>query len=188
MDAALLNQSNYIKSIEFKGRDVTLTIAGVKLEDLEDDKNVVKRKGVVYFVETKKGWIVNVTNTKALIAMFGRETDNWVGKKVTLFPEANSQSESGFAIRVRGSPDLPKDVTFTLKLARKSPREVTLKALGKNGKANGKAAPATSNSRAAAPPPQEPEPREPGVPDDEPPPSDPNEPPLFADEGEQPRA
>ncbi len=50
---------------------------------------------------------------------------------MVLFPEPNDLSESGFAIRIRGSPDLAADVTFNLKLARKKPKRVTLKTFSK---------------------------------------------------------
>jgi hypothetical protein len=44
---------------------------------------------VIYFAETKKGWILNKTNIKCLIALFGTETDDWLGKQVTVYPEKN---------------------------------------------------------------------------------------------------
>lgn len=131
MNAALLTPSKYIKAAEFLGQDVTYTIAGVKLEELVRDDNSKETKGVLALRETDKGWVINVTNCKCLIAMWGTETDTWIGKRVTLFPEANDNSESGVAIRVRGSPDLEQDVAFTLKLARKKPRQLVLKALGR---------------------------------------------------------
>lgn len=127
MHAALLTPSKYIKAVEFKGKDVTLTIKGVKLEDLEKEDNTTERKGVVHFDETAKGWVINVTNCRSLVQMFGNETDNWVGKQVTLYPEVNDSSPDGLAIRVRGSPHLPADKSFMLKLARKKPKRMTLR-------------------------------------------------------------
>jgi hypothetical protein len=84
-------------------------------------QDVKEARGLVYDRRDEEALGLNVTNVKSLIALFGRETNNWVGKKVTLFP-SQQQSDSGFAIRVRGSPDIAKDITFTLKLARKKPR------------------------------------------------------------------
>lgn len=134
MNAALLTPSKYIKAASLGGKDRTVTISGVKLEQLEKEDGSKETRGVIYIEETPKGWVLNVTNVKCLIALFGTETNDWVGKKVTLYPEVNDQSETGFAIRVRGSPNLTKDVTFTLKLSRKKPRKVTLKATGGNAK------------------------------------------------------
>lgn len=135
MDAGLLTPSKYIKAASFQGRDRTITITGVKLEELEREDGAKEMRGLISIAETPKRWVLNVTNVKCLIALFGRETDKWLGKKVTLFPQPNEMSESGFAIRVRGSPDIPKDITFSLKLARKKPKSITLKAIGKNGNA-----------------------------------------------------
>jgi hypothetical protein len=135
MDAALLTPSKYIKAIGFKGKDRTITITGVTLQEMEREDRTKETKGLISVAETPKQWILNVTNCKCLIAMFGRETDKWLGKKVTLYPAPNEMSESGVAIRVRGSPELEKDITFTLKLARKKPKSLTLKATGKNGHA-----------------------------------------------------
>lgn len=134
MDAGLLTPSKYIKAISFQGRDRTVTITGVKIEELEREDGTKEARGLISIAETSKRWVLNVTNVKCLIALFGRETDRWLGKKVTLFPQPNDMSESGFAIRVRGSPDIDKDVTFTLKLARKKPKQVTLKKIVANGK------------------------------------------------------
>ena len=142
MNAALLTPSKYIKAAEFNGRDVTLTITSVKIEELIREDNTKQKKGIIQFAKTDKGWVLNTTNVKCLIAMWGGETDNWVGKRVTLYPEVNDMSDTGFAIRVRGSPDLAKDLRFTLKLARKKPRPMVLKVTGQNaGKAGTQAEP-----------------------------------------------
>jgi hypothetical protein len=144
MNAALLMPSKYLKAAEFRGRDFTLTITRVVAAELDREDNTKEQLGVVYFAETKKGWILNKTNIKCMIAMFGAETDDWHGKQVTVYPENNEMSESGVAIRVRGSPDIAQDIPFTLKLARKKPRRVLLKKTPPRGQrpaANGKPAP-----------------------------------------------
>ena len=130
MNAALLNPSRFIKAVEFLGRDVTLMITSVAIEELEDDKSVKKKKGLIGFAKTEKLLVLNVTNIKCLIQMFGNETDGWLGKRVTLFPEPNRKSESGVAIRVRGSPDLAADVKFSAKIGRDARREFVLRKTG----------------------------------------------------------
>jgi hypothetical protein len=142
MDAALLTPSKYIKAAEFGGKDRLVTITGVKLEELEREDGTKEVRGLVSVLETTKRWVLNVTNVKCLVALFGRETDRWTGKRVVLFPAPNDMSESGVAIRVRGSLDIEKDVSFTLKLARKKPKQITLKAFGKPQRSGAAAAPA----------------------------------------------
>ena len=132
MDFDLLYPGRFLKSGEFKGRDVTLTMTGVELEDLPQDKGGDKARGIISFRETKKKLVLNRTNGEALKALFGRETDDWIDKKVTLYPAPYEGDET--CIRVRGAPHLTKPLTFELKLPRKKPISVTLIPTGKNGK------------------------------------------------------
>jgi hypothetical protein len=124
MDVSLLFPSRFLKSAEFKGRDVTLTIASIKLEELAVDGGGTKAKGIVGFAETPKLLVLNRTNSECLKGMWGRETDQWLGKRVTLFPAPFSDSftgEQSTAIRVRGSPDIAKSTTVEVRLSRKKP-------------------------------------------------------------------
>jgi hypothetical protein len=125
MDFDLLYPKRFMKAGMFGGRDVTLTISKIHKEVLEGDKGP-KNEAVVSFVERPQQLTLNVTNGHCLKAMFGRETDAWIGKRVTLYPLEYKSEHSDLAIRVRGSPDIASPVTFTLKLARKKSREVTL--------------------------------------------------------------
>jgi hypothetical protein len=71
--------------------------------------------------------------------MFGRDTGEWIGKRITVYPAKIESELADLAIRLRGSPDIEDDVTFTLALARKRPRAVTMKKTT-TGKPNGTAA------------------------------------------------
>ena len=129
MDWSLMFPSEYLKSAQFQGKDVTMTIESVALEELEGMTGK-KLKGIVKFRERPLKWVLNRTNASALVAMFGRETDSWVGKRVTLWPAPFTDPQTGepmTAIRVRGSPSIEADVSFELKLPRKKPVQVHLK-------------------------------------------------------------
>lgn len=133
MDAALLHPGRFIKSQEFKGEDVTYTIASITLEDFEDENKKVKTKGTIAFKEITKLWIINRTNSDCLKGMWGKETDNWIGKRVTLYPAPffdNFTKEHTTAIRVRGSPDLKEATTITVHLPRKKPVQVKMAKTG----------------------------------------------------------
>lgn len=129
MDFDKLFPNRFLKAGEFQGRDITMTIAAVKLEELEGAKGK-ETKAIVSFKERPKQLVLNKTNGLSLRAMFGRETDNWVGKRVTFYPAEIKFEDNDLAIRVRGSPDIAAPVTFELKLARKKPRSVTLQKTG----------------------------------------------------------
>jgi len=117
--------SRFLKAGLFGGRDVTLTISKIALEELEGDKGK-ETKAIVSFVERPMQLVLNKTNGLCLKAMFGPETGAWIGKRVTFFPASVSFGDSDIAIRVRGSPDLEKNVTFDLVLPRKKPKSTTL--------------------------------------------------------------
>lgn len=134
-----LYPGRFIKSGDLKGKDWTLTIARVYREELEGAKK--ERKGVLAFQETQKELVLNRTNGECIKAMFGRSLPGWIGKRITIYPAKIQSEMADQAIRLRGSPDIEHDVTFTLSLARKKPRPVTLKKTA-TGKAAPKAAPA----------------------------------------------
>jgi hypothetical protein len=120
-------KGDYIAAVEFDGKTPTLTIDHVKVVQLEDDKGATKSRPVVYFHETKRGWVLCKTTALALSAMFTPETDTWTGKKVTLHAvDVQVGRETKPGIRVKGSPDLNADVVFELKLPKKKAQTVRL--------------------------------------------------------------
>lgn len=140
MDYGVGFLGQFITAAELVGKSPTLTIARVVLEQVEsmkvnDDQGAGKMKDriVVYFAESKsnRGWLLNRTNAECLKELWGRETDAWVGKKVTLHTQqvrVGPKVEPG--IRVKGSPDLTEPRTFDLKLPRKKPVPYTLQPTG----------------------------------------------------------
>ena len=115
----------FIKAGEFKGKAVTLTVAALEQEMLERDNGTDEAKWVIAFKEKRKSgepleWVLNRTNIESMFAMW-EDTEEWIGKKVTLFPERDTsgKSESGFCIRVKGSPDIAGPITISIKLPRK---------------------------------------------------------------------
>lgn len=98
----LLHPSEYLAAVEFKGRDVSLTIADVKRDELQMKGGKKQIKPVLYFEETGKKLVVNATNAETIAALHGREAEGWIGKRITLFPtRAKFGRETVDAIRVR---------------------------------------------------------------------------------------
>jgi hypothetical protein len=131
MDMEAMFPGRFIKAMDLGGKDVTLTIESVALDELDGDGGK-KVKGIVAFAGAKKKWVLNRTNALALKAMWGRETDAWIGHKVTLYPTTFNDEP---CIRVKGSPELEKPMEFELKLPKKKPRMMKLLPTGKNGAA-----------------------------------------------------
>lgn len=131
-----LYPGRFLKGGEFKGKDVTLTVTDVDIEELADEKGTpnsagekVRTKGVITFKETTKQLVLNRTNGECLKKMFGRKVREWVAKRVTLFPDSiNAFGEKNvLAIRVRGSPDISADIEFDLRLPQKKAKKTFLK-------------------------------------------------------------
>jgi len=111
----------FLKAGEFNGKPVTLTIARVYLEDMEQDDGTEKHQAVVAFKETKRELALNKTNAQMIVAMFGAESDDWIGHKMTLHAERDTsgKSDSGLCIRVLGSPELTSTISMQVKLPRR---------------------------------------------------------------------
>lgn len=117
-----LYPGRFIKAADLKGKNVTLTIASVDLEELEGDKGK-QIKGVIGFERTEKQLALNKTNGICLKEMFGKKVQQWVGKRVTLMP---SMWNGDDCIRIYGSPDFPADKEIVVQLPRKRPITMTM--------------------------------------------------------------
>lgn len=90
--------SNYLKADDLNGKAVTLTIEEVGIEGIGKDKD---QKLVIAFVGKQKKFVCNKTNAKTISKLHGEETDEWVGKRITIRPaEVEFQGEMVLSIRV----------------------------------------------------------------------------------------
>lgn len=116
-----LYPGTYIKAGEFNGKPVTLTIKSVKREMLSNGTGGEEGAVTVSFAETEKQFVMNKTCGVCLRAMWGDDSGDWVGHRITLHPvrDESGLSESGQCIRVLGSPELDKPLKFRARLGRK---------------------------------------------------------------------
>jgi hypothetical protein len=117
-----LYPGRFIKAADLKGKNVTLTIADVKLEELIGDKGA-QIKGIISFDRTDKQFVLNKTNGICIKEMFGKKVQEWVGKRITLMPSLWNGDD---CLRIFGSPDLPEDKEITVSLPRKRPMTMTM--------------------------------------------------------------
>jgi hypothetical protein len=117
-----LYPGRFLKATDFKGKNVTLKIKEVNLEELVGDKGA-QVTGVVSFDKTEKQLALNKTNGICLKSMFGKKVQEWVGKRVTLFASVWNGEE---CIRVFGSPDIDATNEITVQLPRKRPILMTM--------------------------------------------------------------
>lgn len=119
-----LYPGRFLKAGELLGKKVTLTIRDTDLEELVGDDGKAKAKAVVAFKETDKQLVLCKTNGICLREMFGVQLADWVGKRVTIFPDVWNGEP---AVRIWGSPDIERDLEVTVTLPRRKPFKRALK-------------------------------------------------------------
>jgi hypothetical protein len=113
----------------------TLTIKDYDLEALPDDDGNDRPAGILTFVETPMQFKLNKTNGDCLKAMFGKVLKTWLGKRVTWCIERDRdpggpKGAMCDAVRVLGSPDIESDMSVTIKLPKRKPKERALRKTG----------------------------------------------------------
>lgn len=99
-----------------KPRPFTVTIESVRsvvLKTKETPKG--KRKVVIAFREAKKLFVSNSTNCETIEAMYGGDTDAWLGKTITIFqtdvrnPKAGKAGQPSTVKGIRVKPGKPQE-------------------------------------------------------------------------------
>lgn len=115
-DVRLLFPTMYLSAADLAGKEVTLTIRALQIDEL-DVKGGKEERPVLYFEETaakaretrkqEKRLILNKTNAKTIASMYGNKAEGWTGKAITLYPtETEAFGERVDCVRVR--PTAPK--------------------------------------------------------------------------------
>ena len=94
-----LYPSKFLRAEDLADAPLPVTITGVTLEEIGNEKKVV-----MTFANVPKKLIVNKTNGKSVRKLYGADTDDWIGKKITLVPTmVDFKGESVEAIRIRAA-------------------------------------------------------------------------------------
>jgi hypothetical protein len=80
MNIDALFPSKYIKASDLDGDPLTLRIAGIETEKMNDGE----MKPVLYFSNATKGLVLNKTNANTIKALYGSDTSSWTGKAIQL--------------------------------------------------------------------------------------------------------
>jgi hypothetical protein len=100
MDMRKAFPSKYLKAADLDGRNITVTMLGIKMEQVGQDRE--EQKPVLYFDGAEKGLVLNKTNSDRIAEEFGWETNEWKGHKIILYStEVDFQGKTVDAIRVR---------------------------------------------------------------------------------------
>lgn len=79
--------SKFLRKEDFDD-DQICTIRGIKQENVGKEDSPEMR-WTLYFTEHQKAMVLNVTSIRVLEAAFGDESDDWKGKKVTVYVDPN---------------------------------------------------------------------------------------------------
>lgn len=84
------------------GKDIIVQIKSAGPEAVRNPKtNSTQTKRVVRFEGDLLPWICNETNRARISKLYGPYYDQWDGKKIQLFMEPNTRSETGYSVGVR---------------------------------------------------------------------------------------
>jgi hypothetical protein len=85
MKISQLFPSKFVKAADLNGKTITLTIAKLVVEELGHG-NEKERKPVLYFQKATKGLVLNRTNAMTIASLYGDESDDWPGKRISIYP------------------------------------------------------------------------------------------------------
>lgn len=78
----------YATGLDLGGRSVIVTIAGLTQERMTPAPGIAPAdKYVLHFRETPRGVVLSKILANQIAAALGDETDQWTGKRITLYPE-----------------------------------------------------------------------------------------------------
>ncbi len=91
MDIRASFKSTYLKASDIpEGQFVPVTIDRVEEANMAQEGNPADIKPVMYFVGKEKGMVLNKTNSEAIAASYGYETEEWAGKRVSIYITATN--------------------------------------------------------------------------------------------------
>jgi len=105
----LLFPNDYVGAWDLERGEKTVEIERITKEKLTMIGGKSEDKPLIYFKGAKKKMVLNKTNAKTIAGLYGTNTEEWVGKKVTLFATTCSGKggEEVECIRVR--PKVPSN-------------------------------------------------------------------------------
>jgi len=105
MDIDKLFPSRFLKAADLnEGEEIILTITGISQEVMGQGQDQ-KAAALITFAELEKALVLNKTNANTICNLYGRDTDGWIGKKVTAYvTDVQYMKDMVPAIRFRTKP------------------------------------------------------------------------------------
>jgi hypothetical protein len=106
-DVRSMFDKEFLYHFDLQNRDVTVTIGKVVAGSVTGTGGKKNKKPVVYFKERpEKGLALNITNVRTVGGMYGFKSEDWIGKRITLYPTTTTFGANTVeCIRIR--PQVP---------------------------------------------------------------------------------
>lgn len=131
-----LYPGRFIKGGEIaEGQKVVVRVSAIDMELLpKSEGSGEEQKGVISFEGMDRKMPLNKTNGLCLKAMFGRDVQAWIGKRIVLYRgEWKSKEGPMPAVRIYGSPDITQNISVEIKLPKRKAYQHTLYAPKQSG-------------------------------------------------------
>jgi len=104
MHYQLMYPSEYVAACDLHEKDMKVTIEKVGVEDVVGSDGKKQSRPVLSFKGAKKRMVCCKTNAKTIARLHGTNTDDWIGKAVTLYPTTcQAFGETKECVRVRST-------------------------------------------------------------------------------------
>ena len=120
----MYDDKEHLYAFDLDGRDVTLTIEKVFSGEVMGEKGRKSKKPMIKFVGKDKKLAVNKTNGKTIAALYGTDTEAWVGQQITMHPTTTEfGGETVECIRIRPQRPQPrKQASSSAKVQQREPQ------------------------------------------------------------------
>ena len=105
------SESSYLKAADLDGKRPQVVVSSVEEVEFENDDGKKIRLALGIQGKDKKVSL-NPTNTKEMIAVFGGDTDAWVGKTIQLSTKSYDTFPDGLVVMAIDTEGLDDDIPF----------------------------------------------------------------------------
>lgn len=103
----MYDDKEHLYAYDLDGREVTVQIERVFAGELMGEKGRKSKKPMIKIVGKDKKLALNKTNGKTIAKLYGKDTDDWAGKWITIYPTTTDfGGETVDCIRVK--PNVPQ--------------------------------------------------------------------------------
>lgn len=123
----IIAKSDQLNADDLIGGAITVKITKVTKLDSKDQPIVVNFEG-----DNGRPWKPSKGMRRVLIAMWGKDSDNYIGKTITLYrnPDVKWAGAAVGGLQISHASNISSDMTFSLTVAKGSKKPYTVKSLG----------------------------------------------------------